>query len=600
MRAIELLAPAKDYASVVAAIDAGADAVYMGASRFGARQAAGNSLEEVARALRYVHQYGAKLYLTLNTLLYEEELQEAETLARRLVEMGVDALIVQDMAFRRMDLGVVELHASTQVANRTPEQVRFLQECGFQRVILERGLSLEEIRKIAQSSEVELECFIHGAICVGYSGRCFLSRAMQPDRSGNRGACSQPCRLSYDLVNAQGSKLLVGKHLLSVRDLNLTARLGELMDAGVSSFKIEGRLKDTNYIRNVVAWYRQKIDQELALRPHLRRSSVGRTTLDFCPNPAKSFTRGFTEYMYAGRSGDVASFSTPKAVGEYLGRVERVDSTGFTLDRQPAVATGDGLCFGNEGFFVNRVEGRRIEPNHRIVLKRGTPIFRNYDRLFTQQVERSRMRRSIPVEAEVELTDKTIRLRYTDSEGCSVCSSREGIFPAAEQPEQMAELIKRQVKKSGDTIFEVERVAIMGAVRFLRAALLTELRREALEELLQARLNHSRRKEPLVEKPAARYPKRVLMAEENVTNSMAEAFYRAHGVEEIQQGMDLLPSTKGRCVMRTPYCIRREIGACLKEGRGQDETLYLEHGRHRYRLKFDCSACEMLLIDESR
>lgn len=596
-RAIELLAPAKDYLSVVAAVDAGADAVYMGASHFGARQAACNELEQIGRAVDFAHRYGVRIYLTLNTLIYEEELDRAETLARELIALGVDALIVQDMAFRRMELPV-ELHASTQVSNRTKEGVRFLEECGFARAILERGLSIEEIRAIRRATNIELECFVHGAICVGYSGRCFLSRSMHPDRSGNRGGCSQPCRLSYDLLTAKGERLLTGRHLLSLQDLNLSNRLGELMDAGVSSFKIEGRLKDTTYIRNVVAWYRQAIDRELALRPGLKRASVGRTSLDFTPDPAKSFTRGFTEYMYGGRQSGVASFATPKAVGEYVGEVLRSDGRSLLLDREAPLFPGDGLCFGREGFLVNRVEGRSIFPNRCVEIAPRTPLYRNYDRLFTQQVERSRLSRTIAVKAELEISEELLTLRYRDEEGIEVTCSRPGPFPEAEKPESMARLVDEQVRKSGDTIFRVEEFEFRGTLRFLKAGMLSELRREAFEALLQARLAFQREHLILPDNRTARYPHCRLEAEDNVTNSLAEAFYREHGVEEIARGLDLASELKGKTLLRSPYCIRREIGACLKEGTTLREELFLEHGRHRYRLCFDCAACEMSLKEE--
>ncbi|MEF2792998.1 MAG: peptidase U32 family protein, partial [Alistipes dispar] len=310
-KTVELLAPARDYLSAVAAVDYGADAVYMGGAKFGARQAAGNAAEEIARAVGYAHRYGVRVHATLNTLLWDDELEEAERQARELIAAGVDALIVQDMALRRMDLPV-ELHASTQVSNRTPEGARFLGEAGFARVILERNLSLDEIRAICRATRAEVECFVHGAICVGYSGRCFLSRSMSA-RSGNRGACSQPCRLTYDLTDGRGHTYIAGKHLLSVRDMNLSAHLGELLDAGVTSFKIEGRLKDVNYIRNVVAFYRRATDEALAARPRLGRASVGESVPDFTPDTAKSFTRGESEYFFAGRCAGVASFDTPKS-----------------------------------------------------------------------------------------------------------------------------------------------------------------------------------------------------------------------------------------------------------------------------------------------
>ncbi|MDE7070138.1 MAG: U32 family peptidase, partial [Alistipes sp.] len=343
LETIELLAPARDFEAAVAAVDYGADALYMGGARFGARHAAGNSAETIARVAEYAHQYGVRVHATLNTLLYDDELEAAERQARELIAAGVDALIVQDQAFRRMNLPV-ELHASTQMCNRTPEQARFLERCGYARVILERALSLDEIRAVRAACGVELECFVHGAICVGYSGRCFLSRSMS-ERSGNRGACSQPCRLPYDLKDAGGRTILGGRHLLSVRDLNLSARLGELIDAGISSFKIEGRLKDVGYIKNVVAHYRREIDRALLERPRLRRASDGESVPDFRPDPAKSFTRGESEYFFGGRRRGVASFDTPKAVGQPLGRVSQVGRGWFRLEKPADLAPGDGLCF---------------------------------------------------------------------------------------------------------------------------------------------------------------------------------------------------------------------------------------------------------------
>ena len=405
-RKIELLAPARDFAAAVAAVDYGADAVYMGGARFGARQAAGNATEQIARAVEYAHRYGVRIHATLNTLLWDDELGEAERQARELIAAGVDALIVQDMALRRMNLPV-ELHASTQMCNRTPEGARFLSEAGFARVILERNLTLDEIRAICRATTAEVECFVHGAICVGYSGRCFLSRSMSA-RSGNRGACSQPCRLTYDLTDGRGRTYLQGRHLLSVRDLNLSEHLGELIDAGVSSFKIEGRLKDLTYIRNVVAYYRRAVDEALAARPQLQRASVGESRPDFDPDPSKSFTRGESEYFCAGKCAGVASFDTPKAVGERIGRVVRVERNAFRLESPEGVrlAPGDGICFRSEAGFVgtnvNAVEGARIVPNRMEGIRPGAEVYRNYDRLFTLRVERSRTRRVIPATARVE------------------------------------------------------------------------------------------------------------------------------------------------------------------------------------------------------
>lgn len=602
MKAVELLAPAKDYASAVAAVDSGADAVYIGGARFGARQAAGNSTEEIARAAEYAHRYGVRVHATLNTLLWDSELADAERQARELIAAGVDALIVQDMALRRMELPV-ELHASTQVSVRTPEQARFLGEAGFARVILERALSLDEIRAVCAATDAEVECFVHGAICVGYSGRCFLSRSMSA-RSGNRGACSQPCRLPWDLTDGKGHVYLKSKHLLSVRDLNLSARIGELLDAGVSSLKIEGRLKDINYIRNVVAAYRQAVDEALALRPGLRRSSVGRSTPDFVPDPSKSFTRGESLYFFEGKRAGVASFDTPKAVGERIGRVARVEGGAFGLERAADLAPGDGLCFvrGGElkGTHVNAVEGGRIVPNSLEGIAPGTEIFRNYDHRFNKLLASSRMRRTIAATARVEATSEGVRLTYTDCEGVEATVERTGALEAAKNAEANAASIRSQAAKSGDTIFCVDEAAVEGAQWFVPASLMAELRREALDKLLQARLARPLPHRILPENPAARYPSATVAADENVTNRLAEAFYRDHGVERIEPPLELAASFAGACVMRSAYCIRREIGECLREKPRLHGDLYLRRGTQRYWLEFDCACCEMKLIDDNR
>lgn len=602
-RKIELLAPARDLASVMAAVDYGADAVYMGGARFGARQAAGNTTEQIARAVEYAHRYGVRIHATLNTLLWDDELGEAERQARELIAAGVDALIVQDMALRRMNLPV-ELHASTQMCNRTPEGARFLAEAGFARVILERNLTLDEIRAICRATTAEVECFVHGAICVGYSGRCFLSRSMSA-RSGNRGACSQPCRLTYDLTDGRGRTYMQGKHLLSVRDLNLSEHLGELIDAGVSSFKIEGRLKDLNYIRNVVAYYRRAVDKALAGRPQLQRASVGESLPDFDPDPTKSFTRGESEYFFSGKCPGVASFDTPKAVGERVGRVARVERNAFLLEavRGVRLAPGDGICFRSErglaGTNVNAVEGARIVPNRMEGIFAGAEVYRNYDRLFTLRVERSRTRRVIPATACVEISEDGVRIAFTDCEGFTAAAERRVALDAARNSEANAASLRQQAARSGDTIFDVRAVEVRGADRFVPASLLAELRREGLERLLAARMAHRFEHRILPENPAARYPSEQLTAEENVTNRLAEAFYRDHGVLRIERGLDLAPTTAGHTVMRTAYCIRREIGECLKEHPRLRGELWLERGRHRYRLEFDCARCEMCLVDAS-
>ena len=600
-RKIELLCPARDYGAAIAAIDCGADAVYIGAGSFGARRGATNTTEDIARVVDYAHLFGVRVFVTLNTILYESELERAERLARELIEVGVDALIVQDMAYYEMNLPI-ELHASTQVCNMTPEGVKFLEDCGFERVILERALSLDEIRAIRKQTSVDLECFVHGAICVGHSGRCYLSRS-QSSRSGNRGECSQPCRLTYDLTTASGDRLIKNRHLLSVKDFDLSERIGELIDAGVISFKIEGRLKDDNYIKNVVSYYRRKIDAALAERKDCCRASVGRSEVEFTPDPKKSFSRDGGEYMYSGKRAGVASFNTPKAVGEYVGCVATTSKRDFRIVAKQQLNAGDGLCFvthdGVVGTNVNRVEGNVIEPNRMDGIKAGMEVYRNYDHRFAQSVERSRIRRAIDVECELRLSAEGIAARYTDCEGIVVEVRREVALDEAKSVEKMRAVAEEQMAKSGDSIFRVTSVRVEGAEWFTTAKLLAEVRRESLSKLAAARFDatHSREYRRRVMKERVRYPETHLTPQHNVVNSLAEGFYRRVGVESIVRGLDLRESTVGERVMESSYCLRREIGECLKRGSKLRDTLYLEHGRHRYRLDFDCARCRMMLID---
>lgn len=602
MRKIELLAPARDLASAMDAIDCGADAVYMGGARFGARYAATNSADDIARAADYAHIYGARLYATLNTLLFDDEPAEAQRLAEQLTAAGVDALIVQDMAYCRMGLHA-ELHASTQTNCVAPERVRFFEQVGFARAILERSLSLAEIRQIrAAAPNIELEAFVHGAICVAQSGRCFLSRSMS-NRSGNRGECSQPCRLTYDLVDADGRKIIRGKHLLSVRDLDLSARLGEMIDAGVTSFKIEGRLKDRTYIRNTVSLYRRLIDNELSKREGFVRSSAGHSVVEFTPDASKSFTRGATEYFFDGKRAGVASFDTPKAVGERIGKVERVAGRSVIIDRDTDLATGDGICFVVDGELVgtniNAVSGRAITPNSTAGLQRGTEIFRNFNRRFALAVERSRLRRAIDASITFSFTDEGITAVARDEQGITATAHTDCPTAEAQNVAKMEQVVRAQAIKSGDTPFDVVNVAIDGAVRFAPASAIAQLRREVLERLKQARIDHRTAQKMFVENPTAAYPDAHLTEQDNVTNRLAREFYTAHGVVRIAEGLDLRPSTEGCRVMLSDYCLRRELGECLRKKHTLCGALFLEHGRKRYALSFDCAACRMSLTDIS-
>jgi len=609
-RGIELLAPARDLATGRVAVDCGADAVYVGGPGFGARRGAGNPAEDIAELVRYARPFGVRVYAAMNTLLWDGELDDARRTALSLVDAGVDALIVQDMAYLRMGIEGVELHASTQTANLDPAEIAFLGRAGFSRVILERALSAEDIRAIRRAAppELELEAFVHGAICVSYSGRCFMSRAMDGARSGNRGDCSQSCRLPYDLVTGDGRIVLKGKHLLSLRDLDLSPHVGELLDAGVTSLKIEGRLKDAAYVRNVVSHYRRLLDAELARRPHLARASAGVSVPDFTPDPARSFTRGATDYFFRGAApgGElrVASFDTPKAVGERMGRVaktgcERTGNKYFLIDGgELSIVSGDGICYfaGGElrGTQVNRVEGGRVYPDRAEGIEPGTEIFRNHDHAFTRTLERSRMRRRIGVTARFTATPTDATATFTDETGIAATATRTGEFAPARDAARMAATIEGELSRSGDTMFDVREVSMAeGDGLFIPVSLLAAMRREGLEQLADARAALSPMRRPAVEDPAATFPRAELTAAENVTNHLSEQFWRDHGVTTIAPPLELRAARPGEVLMRMRYCLRREIGECLCENPRLKGDLYITRGATRHALRFDCTKCEM-------
>ena len=600
MRQIELLAPAKDFDTAVDAINCGADAVYIGGAKFGARHSATNSVEEIARVVEYAHRYNVKVYATLNTLLFDNELEEARKQALQLIEAGVDALIVQDMAYYKMGLPI-DLHASTQTNCTTPEKVKFFEEMGFTRAILERSLSKQQIRNIRKATNIELEAFIHGAICVSQSGRCFFSRSTS-ERSGNRGECSQPCRLEYDLCNDKGEVIIKSKHLLSVRDLDLSARLGEMIDEGISSFKIEGRLKDRTYVRNIVSLYRRLLDEEITKRNGVKRSSVGRSTIEFEPNAARSFTRGATEYFFDGKCRGVASFDTPKAVGERIGRVVRTDRRGIVLDCKHDLATGDGVCFITNGALVGTnvvgVERERVQLNRYDGIAVGAELFRNYNRLFSQAVERSRIKRTIATDLTLQFETDRITLTATDEEGVAAVASVECATEEARNKERGEEALRQQLMRSGDTMFEVRDIAITN-LRFAPMSVVGALRREVLERLEAERIKSHKREVAFIEKRDVKYPATKLTPQDNVTNHLAREFYADCGVVEIAEGLDCRPSTSGEEVMVSDYCIRREIGECLLEKPRLKGDLYLVRGTKKYRLSFDCKKCQMHLLDVS-
>jgi putative protease len=596
MTRIELLAPAKDLACGKLAIDCGADAVYVGPARFGAREAAGNGLAEIAALVEHAHVYWARVYATVNTLLHDEEMPAALRLIDELYRIGVDGLIIQDAGLLECDLPPLPLIASTQMHNATPERVAFLEQVGFQRAILARELSLEEIAAIRRATTLELECFVHGALCVCYSGQCALSYALG-GRSGNRGQCAQPCRKPYTLRDGRGRMLARDKHLLSIRDLRLDDHLGDLLRVGVSSFKIEGRLKDAAYVANVVSHYRARLDAAMA-EQGLRRSASGVGTPGFTPDVEKTFNRGFSTYFLYGRDARIGSIDTPKMTGERLGTVTHVSPRGVVLDTETALHNGDGLCFFTEsgelrGTMVNAVTPTGFLPASFDALTPGTVIYRNHDHAFLAAVAKSTPERKIGVAFTLVVDDSGLRLRAVDEDGVTVEQPCPGAEPAA-NPDGALATLKKQLAKCGGTPFACIDITVEGPVPFLPVGELNALRRATLAALLDARAAAR----PVATGGALRndvpYPERELSFLGNVLNRKARAFYQRHGVTAIEPAAESGLDLRGRQVMTTRYCLKHQLGLCPRDGATAPDPLTLTDAEgHVLELRFDCAACRM-------
>jgi collagenase-like PrtC family protease len=595
---IELLAPAKDGPTARAAILCGADAVYLGADRFGAREAAGNAMSVIREVTDFAHQYYARVYVTLNTLLFDRELSAAQKIAHELHDIGVDALIIQDVGLLELDLPPLPLIASTQMHNATVEKVKFWEEVGLSRVILARELTLEQIRQIGSRTHIELECFIHGALCVGASGQCYLSYALG-GRSGNRGQCAQPCRRRYNLQDQRGRLMAKDRHLLSLKDLNLSEHLEELIDAGITSFKIEGRLKDLPYVANTVGFYRQKLDSILS-RKGLQRGSSGSVRPAFQPNPEKTFNRGFTDYGLTGASSSIASLDTPKSVGEYVGTVARVEESSFVLEGAHDLHNADGICFFDyqrnlDGTVVNHVECLRVYPQKMHGIHVGQEIYRNFDYAFSRQLAGRAAERKIRLSMLLEESPQGLILSGTDEDGNQAQVEVAGERRPAQKQEAAQQTIVAQLTKLGNTIFECSDIQLRTAdTYFFPVSQLNAAKRELVERLLRTRQANRPRPTGGVRKNTVPYPEKHLTHLGNALNEKARAFYRRHGVESIapaaESGLDL----SGQVVMTTKYCLRKELGLCRRDGSQPAEPLILEDEDGRqFELRFRCGPCGM-------
>ena len=598
-RKIELLAPAKNLECGMAAIDHGADAVYIGAPRFGARAAAVNSLEDIAALVEYAHLYNVRIYVTVNTILKEEELAETEKMIWQLYNVGVDALIVQDMGITQLNLPPIPLHASTQMDNRTPERVKFLADAGLRQVVLARELSLVEIRRIHEATPVPLEVFVHGALCVSYSGQCYISQACF-GRSANRGECAQFCRLPFNLLDADGKVIVKDKHLLSLKDLNQSEELEQLMDAGVSSFKIEGRLKDVTYVKNVTAAYRQKLDAIFARRPEYARASSGQSRFEFTPQLDKSFSRGFTNYFLKGRADDIHSFDTPKSLGEEMGRMKEIRGNYLTVAGVKSFNNGDGVCFIDEqgklqGFRINRVDGNKLYPQEMPRIKPRTILYRNFDQEFDRILNRKSADRKIAVSMLLAENPAGFSLTLTDEDDNSITLSLPWTKEPARTPQ--ADNIKNQLAKLGNTPFEAVRIDLeLTGEWFLPSSVLSDFRRQAVEKLISARRITYRRELAPFKPTVHPYPQTELTYLGNVANSKAASFYESHGVNRIDPAYEKDPAANA-ALMFCKHCIKYSMGWCAVHQKGSaphKEPFYLQttDGK-RFRLAFDCKNCQM-------
>lgn len=620
---IELLSPARNYNVGVAAVNHGADAVYIGPDRFGARVAAGNSVADIERLVRYAHRYRARVYVTLNTILMDSELEAARKLVYELYNVGADALIVQDMSLLMMDLPPIPLHASTQCDNRTVDKVKFLEQCGFCQVVLARETPLDTMRRIAAGTTVLLEAFVHGALCVSYSGQCYMSQAVK-GRSANRGACAQMCRLPYTLTDEQGNVYARDRHLLSLKDFDASHSLCGMIDAGISSFKIEGRLKDEMYVKNITAYYRKKLDDILAADGERRMVSSGKTTFFFTPDPKKTFYRGATDYFLNGRQPDIWQFDTPKSMGEPVGKVCDIWRNALGVDSSATFANGDGICFvdaqgGFVGFRINRVEQNRLIPfcmpeNVRL----GTLLYRNSDAEFEKLLRGKTAERRIEVKISVTDTPDDVEITMTDEDGI-----RSRVFLPKSDCQIPKDAVKaertwrEQLSKLGDTVYRATDVDLSGMSElwFLPVSELADARRRLTECHDAQRENIWQRQHVAVPENDTSEKKFETVGDccglmpqkmdyrANVANKLAREFYRTHGIRIVEPAFEISKCDNVE-LMRTKHCIRFAMGWCAKSTKyagTAPQRLFIRNGQDKFELHFDCRACEMvvkLLIDK--
>lgn len=601
---VEILAPAKNLVQGMAAINAGADAVYIGAPQFGARSNATNSVEDIAAMVEYAHLFKAQVFVVINTILYDHELEDCEKLIHELYQIGVDALIVQDMAIMEMNLPPIVIHASTQANNRDPKHVKFLADAGMKRVVLARELNLDQIKEIHEATDVELEFFVSGALCVSFSGNCYMSIA-GGERSANRGSCAQNCRLPYQLIDGTGTTLIANSHLLSIKDLDLSDQLPNLIEAGITSFKIEGRLKDMVYVKNNTSYLRKKLDTFLENNDKYQKASSGRTFYNFDPEMDRSFNRGYTDYFVNKRKEKIGSWESPKSQGQLIGKLIETKANGYVIENYEKLNNGDGLYFINDegvadGMQINIIVNDIVVPNTFRPIKPGTIIYRNSDAEFNRLVERNDSAiRKIGVKLQFTETKDGFELLAIDEDGHQSTSSFVAEKELAKNEESTIPNIKKNLSKTGNTPFIVDDIQVEFSQNwFLPISKINEIRRIVLEQLMDTRIKDYHREEFQIQKTDHPYPVTQLDFTYNVSNHMARAFYKRHGVTEIEKAFELQWDPGKSRVMTTKYCVKYELGKCARfqrdtMGEKVVEPLTLKHGENEYKLKFNCKPCEM-------
>ncbi len=601
---IEILAPAKNLIQGIAAINSGADAVYIGAPQFGARSNATNSIEDVAELVKYAHLFNAQVFVVINTILYDNELDTCRKMIWELYDIKVDALIIQDMSILEMDLPPIVLHASTQSNNRDADKIKFLKDAGIKRVVLARELNLHQIKEISDTADVELEFFVTGALCVSFSGNCYMSVA-NGERSANRGSCAQNCRLPYNLIDGNGDTLIKNSHLLSIKDLDVSDQIPNLIEAGICSFKIEGRLKDVVYVKNNVSYLRQKLDSFLEGNEKYTKASSGKCTFTFDSSLNRTFNRGYTDYFVNERHQSIGSWESPKSKGQYIGKLVRTVGNSYEIENGNLLNNGDGLCYINddneaEGIYVNRAENGFVFPNVLKEIKDGTFIYRNNDAAFIKLVERedSAIRK---IGTSLLLTESTsgFELTATDEDGNTSKVVLEHPKEQTKNNKSIEENIKTQLAKTGFTPYTADEITIQFSENwFLPISKINEMRRLVYEQLSAIRLENYKVEEHQIVKTTHPYPETKLDFMYNVSNKLARRFYERHGVTEIEKAFELQWDPGKSRVMTTKYCIKYELEKCPKYhkdtlGVKVKEPLVLKQGELEYKLKFNCKPCEM-------